>query len=224
MTGSPPTPVTCPHYAPPPGERPCRHYLPNGACDRPDEFLCVEWLKRNGLRASVGANEPTANDVVASDVDAASPTTGGFSPRWRSLFDHAPPRLAPPRRLARARPTAPVSTTTPPLAPPPALLASAEDVTALAERYAETQLATDTLGPVWLVAEPTGSVRPAGRPKTRAALDRASFQQMVDALGGVRPTARAVGCAASTIVRYLSGERAVPGEVVARCQRALTTT
>jgi hypothetical protein len=159
MTGFPLMPVTCPHYAPPPGERLCRHYLPNGACDRPDEFLCVEWLKRNGPRASVGANEPTANDVVASDVDAASPTTGGFSPRWRALFDHDLPSLAPPRRLARARPAAPAPTATPPLAPPPALLASAEDVATLASRYAETQLETDDLGPVWLVAEPTGSDR-----------------------------------------------------------------
>jgi hypothetical protein len=224
MTGFSPTPVTCPHYAPLPGERQCRHYLPNGACDRPDEFLCVEWLKRNGPRASVGANEPTANDVVASDVDAASPTTGGFSQRRQALFDHAPPDLASPRKLARTRPTAPASPAPPPLVPPPALLASAEDVKALASRYGETQLAADTLGQVWLVAKPTGSVRPAGRPKTRAALDRASFQQMVDALGGVRPAARAVGCAASTIVRYLSGERAVPADFVARCQRALTTT
>ncbi len=152
--------MTCPHDAPPPGERPCRHSLPKGACDRPDEFLCVEWLKGNGPRASVGANDPTAN-VVAGDVDtdAASTTTGGFSHRWRSLFDHAPPGLAPPRRLARARPTALVSTAPPPLAPPPALLASAEDVATLASCYAETQLETDELGPVWLVAEPTGSER-----------------------------------------------------------------
>jgi hypothetical protein len=99
MTGFPPTPVTCPYDAPPPGERPCRHSLPKGACDRPDEFLCVEWLKGNGPRASVGANDPTAN-VVAGDVDAdaASTTTGGFSHRWRSLFDHAPPGLAPPAK------------------------------------------------------------------------------------------------------------------------------
>ena len=50
-------------------------------------------------------------------------------------------------------------------------------------------------GPAW---DALGrSVRAAGRPKTRAALDRASFQQMVDALGGVRAAARAAGCAAS---------------------------
>ncbi|HEU4409113.1 MAG TPA: hypothetical protein VFS43_27900 [Polyangiaceae bacterium] len=67
------------------------------------------------------------------------------------------------------------------------------------------------------------AARPGGRPKTRAALDRASFQKLVDALGGVRPAARTLGCALSTLVRYLNGERAVPEEVVARCERALTT-
>jgi hypothetical protein len=65
------------------------------------------------------------------------------------------------------------------------------------------------------------SPRPAGRPKTQAALDRASFQQMVDALGGVRPAARALGCPTNTILRYLSGARAVPADFVARCRRTL---
>ena len=39
---------TCAHYDPPAGSRRCRHYLDGGACERPDEFMCVEWLKANG--------------------------------------------------------------------------------------------------------------------------------------------------------------------------------
>jgi hypothetical protein len=67
------------------------------------------------------------------------------------------------------------------------------------------------------------TARVAGRPRARGALDRASFRQMIDALGGVRAAARTLGCALSTLVHYLNGERAVPAEFVARCQQALVT-
>jgi hypothetical protein len=43
---------TCPHYSPKSGSKRCDHYLQNGACDRGDEFMCVEWLKANGQKAS----------------------------------------------------------------------------------------------------------------------------------------------------------------------------
>lgn len=39
--------ITCPKYEPNAGSRRCRHYLDNGGCARPDELMCVEWLKRN---------------------------------------------------------------------------------------------------------------------------------------------------------------------------------
>lgn len=35
----------CPDYAP--ESRRCSHYLPNGACSRPDRLMCVEWLRKN---------------------------------------------------------------------------------------------------------------------------------------------------------------------------------
>jgi hypothetical protein len=116
--------------------------------------MCVEWLKTNGLSASTEANE--GDDGAGTDAADVSRTAGRFPQRWLSLFDHAPPRLIPPPRLARARPA---STAPPPPAQPPASLASTEDVAALAERYATTKLETDELGPVWLVAEPTGLER-----------------------------------------------------------------
>lgn len=156
MAASTPPSVTCPHYAPPPGERRCRHYLPNGACDRPDEFLCVEWLKRNGPVASTDAKGNGDDADAAAGTADASRSAGRFPQRWLSLFDHAPPRVSPPPRSARARPASPAP---PAPTPPPASLAGAEDVVALAERYPTTQLETDGLGPVWLVAEPTGSER-----------------------------------------------------------------
>lgn len=47
--GTPPG-VTCPHYVRSESKR-CVHYLSNGGCVRPDEFMCVEWLKANGYLA-----------------------------------------------------------------------------------------------------------------------------------------------------------------------------
>jgi hypothetical protein len=38
--------ITCPKYVPIAGRR-CAYYLDNGACVRPDLFMCVEWLVRN---------------------------------------------------------------------------------------------------------------------------------------------------------------------------------
>jgi hypothetical protein len=146
-----PAPVTCPHYAPLPGVRRCRHYLPNGACDRPDEFLCVEWLKGNAHRAPVGGS--------GEDAMGASPLVDRFPERWLSLFDHGPAPLSQSRRLARARLAPPSLPVVRSFTPPPVPPTSAEDVAALAERYAETQLETEELGSVWIVAEPTGADR-----------------------------------------------------------------
>ncbi len=40
--------VRCPHFEPLPGTARCRSYYPNGACARPDELMCVEWMRANG--------------------------------------------------------------------------------------------------------------------------------------------------------------------------------
>jgi hypothetical protein len=42
--------ITCLHYEPTSQSRRCRWYIANGACARPDEFMCVECLKTNGYR------------------------------------------------------------------------------------------------------------------------------------------------------------------------------
>ncbi len=41
-----PAGITCEKYVPGEGKR-CVSYVDNGACSRPDEFMCVEWMKRN---------------------------------------------------------------------------------------------------------------------------------------------------------------------------------
>lgn len=38
--------ITCPKYVRGDGKR-CLHFKASGACALPDEFMCVEWLKRN---------------------------------------------------------------------------------------------------------------------------------------------------------------------------------
>ena len=49
---------TCPHYDPVPGGKRCRQYLDGGACARPDEFMCIEWLKANGHPVPPPASAP----------------------------------------------------------------------------------------------------------------------------------------------------------------------
>src|SRR5690606_38368380 len=55
--------ISCPKYEAMEGSRRCRSYLDNGGCARPDELMCVEWLKRNG------------HPVAAPHEEASSPGT-----------------------------------------------------------------------------------------------------------------------------------------------------
>ncbi len=74
-------------------------------------------------------------------------------------------------------------------------------------------------GEAWeAVAAP---LRPQGRPKTKAALSTLAFTHVIEALGGVRATARLLGCSRGTLQGYFSGAYAVPAEVAERCERAL---
>ena len=52
-----PSKITCPHYEPLSGSKRCRSYAQGGTCARPDELMCVEWLKRN-RPAAEKKNEP----------------------------------------------------------------------------------------------------------------------------------------------------------------------
>jgi len=39
--------ITCEKYTAGADGKRCAYYLDDGACVRPDEFMCVEWLRRN---------------------------------------------------------------------------------------------------------------------------------------------------------------------------------
>ncbi len=128
--------IACPKYEPAPGSRRCRHYVANGACDLPDELMCVEWLK---------ANE-----------HAPKPSVPTPPPLERDLFGAAYIHPAPICEHARA--TEPVASTTPPVAPAPLALKAAalETFQALG---VEVRLESDDLGELWLVPAYTGSGR-----------------------------------------------------------------
>lgn len=61
-TDDKPAGITCEQYVRGEGKR-CRHYLPNGACSLPGEFMCVEWLKKNGQRPP-----PPAKDLFGNPL------------------------------------------------------------------------------------------------------------------------------------------------------------
>ena len=43
-----PSGITCRMYQSFPGQKRCRYFLKNGACSKPDELMCREWVKANG--------------------------------------------------------------------------------------------------------------------------------------------------------------------------------
>jgi len=78
--------IACAKYAPGGGRR-CAHYA-DGACLRPDEFMCVEWLRANGYAPDplVGAREHLRVLRATSPPPAppkSSPVQIGLFPRLR---------------------------------------------------------------------------------------------------------------------------------------------
>ena len=162
---------TCPHYEPKPGSKRCRHYLEGGACARPDEFMCVEWLKANGHAALPPS--PTAETV--SERDGAAPAPAERA-RPTDLFGNPLPdppvttaastRAASPARSQRAdvptdgeeRP-APRGLTT-------------EDIDSFKALGVEVCMRSDAFGEVWLVPDYTGNGRKEITPEHAATICR----------------------------------------------------
>ncbi len=128
---------TCPHYAPKPGTKRCRHYVGNGACDRPDELMCVEWTKVNA-----SASTPPPKETNQDDVD-------------RDLFGNPlPPR---PKQVEKPPPTttSPVTKSPPPVEAPLIRNLTDEEIASFKELGAEVCLASDDVGELWLVPKYT---------------------------------------------------------------------
>lgn len=134
----------CPHYDPPAGGRRCRSYLDGGACGRPDEFMCVEWLKANGH-----AVPPPLAPTAPEPESPAAPN--------RDLFG-AP---VPPTERA---PDKPALTQTAGPAPsskdvPIVRNLTDEEIASFKALRAELCLRSEDVGEIWLVPEYTRTGR-----------------------------------------------------------------
>jgi hypothetical protein len=100
--------VSCPHYDALPGRKHCRHYVEGGACARPDEFQCIEWLKVNAeARPTPRPQAPTVlfgNPIP--EPKPAMPSIRSIEDRFRQRV----PRCAPAGTGDPGRPWAPLST------------------------------------------------------------------------------------------------------------------
>ncbi len=154
--------ITCEKYSPGAEGKRCAHYLPNGACTREDEFMCVEWLKRNPAPSAPPtlpppAPRPPARDLFGNPV-AAPPT----------------PELKPKAPLASMRPLP--STTTEPTVDVDQLRGfTPDDIESFKALGVEVCLESEACGEVWLVPEYTGQDRRELTPEHAATLARVLF-------------------------------------------------
>lgn len=176
-----PPAYNCPTYEPLPGSKRCQHYLDNGACALPGEFMCSEWLKANGQKAGPSAVR----------VEAQAPSEPPAAPKpddvARDLFGApiAPPApKGPPKR--KPPPVASPPSTPPaegaPVGPIPRI--SDEDIASFKALGVEVCLRSDALGDVWLVPEYTECDRREITPEHAATL-----RLIVDAFPGAQVVA-----------------------------------
>jgi hypothetical protein len=168
--GDRPAGITCPHYEAIPGRKHCRHYLENGACARPDELMCSEWLKVNGHGRATNegqGEDPIQKLLTSSPVD---------------LFGHPNPDYAPapkkPKRTTptQQRPTAAMSSPT----PAPTVVEererlrglTTEDIDGFKQLGVEVCLESEAFGEVWLVPNYTGRDRKELTPEHAATIAR----------------------------------------------------
>ena len=161
---------SCPLYEPKPGSKRCRHYLDGGACARPDEFMCVEWLKANGHTVP----PPTP------DSDKQSKGTAQASPapesRPTDLFGNAVPVRPAPAPAVRS-PASPPGVERLPSAPeseerPAPRGLTTEDIDSFKALGAEVCMRSAAFGEVWLVPEYTGDGRKEITPEHAATICR----------------------------------------------------
>jgi hypothetical protein len=127
---------TCSHYSPKPGSKRCRHYLSNGGCDRPDEVMCVEWLKANPIKP-----KPTHNDN-------------------HDLFGNLlPPRPKPVEKLQPEITQPAPSEPRPPVEVPLVRNLNDEEVASFKALGVEVCIKSEDVGDIWLVPEYTNQDR-----------------------------------------------------------------
>jgi hypothetical protein len=148
--------IDCPKYQPRASSKRCEHYLDGGACALATEFMCVEWLKRNGR--AVPQEHPS---------HGASPAQPGFLP---GLAPPAATRATPAPEVAAARvPFVPTIEPSPVRSPARAPI-TPEELASFKALGMELRLDLDEVGPVWLVPRYTGQERKEITPEHAATL------------------------------------------------------
>lgn len=164
----PPTPaaerppgITCAKYTRSEGKR-CVHYVSNGACALPDEFMCVEWLKVNGPKPAADAPNP-------------SPVVETPTPQARDLFGDP---IAPSAELPKPKPAAVVAHIASKPAAEPTFDVdrlrgfTTEDIESFKALGVEVQLHSEIYGELWLVPAYTGKPRKEITPEHAATVMR----------------------------------------------------
>ena len=181
---------TCPHYEPVPGSKRCRHYLKNGACARPDEFMCVEWLKVNGHRVPEPAGEP-ASESKGRDGEERRRPTDLFGnplpeppPAERTVSASPPPsgRASSPSQAAASR--APVDGSGEAEDAPLPRGLTTDDIESFKALGVEVCLRSEAFGEIWLVPRYTGKDRKEITPEHVATICR-----VIEAFPGSRVVA-----------------------------------
>lgn len=139
---------TCPHYDPVPGGKRCKSYLDNGACSRPDEFMCVEWLKANPAAVKKEARNPSP--TVPTDL-FGKPLPQ--PPARESKTSEPLPPLQPSKSIDLA------STEFDEEPAPPLRGLTTEDIDGFKALGVEVRIKSETIGELWLVPEYTGKDR-----------------------------------------------------------------
>ncbi|MCP4603960.1 MAG: hypothetical protein GY847_26130 [Proteobacteria bacterium] len=84
-------PFQCQHYNPlSDNNKHCKHYIKGGACSRPDELMCVEWIRVND-------NKPSTADIPEPEKKE---TNGSAT----DLLGHPLPKPTPPSKPSRTPP------------------------------------------------------------------------------------------------------------------------
>jgi len=187
--GSRPAGITCPSYEAIPGRKHCRYYLSNGGCSRPDEFMCLEWLKANGHADAISPTEPAATDVdryvdAEQRALATSPVDlfGNPNPDFRkpTANEPAPPEPKTPSRPPTRPRFAPDQIGAEEERPTPRGLTT-DDIDSFKALGVEVCIASEAIGEVWLVPEYTGKDRKELTPEHAATICR-----VVEAFPGSR--------------------------------------
>jgi hypothetical protein len=181
--------ITCPHYEALTGRRHCRHYLGDAACSMPDELICSEWIKANGLHRATPSRVASVNARRAEErlrkLSETSPLDmfGHPNPHYKPPAEREGPTdlfgnpVHEPKKPKRTTPTQKRSSAPRPPSkamdkrePLPGL--TAEDIDSFKKLGVEVCLDSKAFGELWLVPAYTGTDRKEITPEHAATIAR----------------------------------------------------